>query len=351
MPTLKGEQLERIAFHLFCAAGAPEAHSRIVAQHLADNNLTGHDSHGFIRVIQYIRQIKEGLIIPAAKPEIVSEFPSGAQVDGHYGFGQVAAKFSTELAIDKAKKQGVSCVTVRHLGHLGRLGAYAEMAASAGCAGILYCSVGGHAISQAPFGGSKRMLSTNPIAMAFPSEEEGPVLSDFATSVAAEGKIRVYRARGHKLPDGWILDKEGRPSNDANDFYAGGAILPIGGSVGHKGFCLAFMTDLFGGILSRDGFPGSPGKQFSNSSLIVAMDIERFAPLAVVKSEVSKMVDYVKGTPPAEGFEYVMYPGEKEAKNRRERGKNGVEIEDETWNQVLALAKEYGVANELGNFS
>ena len=351
MPTLKGEQLEKIAFHLFCAAGAPEAHSRIVAQHLADNNLTGHDSHGFIRVIQYIRQIKEGLIIPAAKPEIVSEFPSGAQVDGHYGFGQVAAKFSTELAIDKAKKQGVSCVTVRHLGHLGRLGAYAEMAASAGCAGILYCSVGGHAISQAPFGGSKRMLSTNPIAMAFPSEEEGPVLSDFATSVAAEGKIRVYRARGHKLPDGWILDKEGRPSNDPNDFYAGGAILPIGGSVGHKGFCLAFMTDLFGGILSRDGFPGSPGKQFSNSSLIVAMDIERFAPLAVVKSEVSKMVDYVKGTPPAEGFEYVMYPGEKEAKNRSERGKNGVEIEDETWNQVLALAKEYGVANELGNFS
>jgi len=351
MPTLKGEQLERIAFRLFCAAGAPEVHSRIVAQHLADNNLTGHDSHGFIRVIQYIRQIKEGLIIPAAKPEIVSEFPSGAQVDGHYGFGQVAAKFSTELAIDKAKKQGVSCVTVRHLGHLGRLGAYAEMAARAGCAGILYCSVGGHAISQAPFGGSKRMLSTNPIAMAFPSEEEGPVLSDFATSVAAEGKIRVYRARGHKLPDGWILDKEGRPSNDPNDFYAGGAILPIGGSVGHKGFCLAFMTDLFGGILSRDGFPGSPGKQFSNSSLIVAMDIERFAPLAVVKSEVSKMVDYVKGTPPAEGFEYVMYPGEKEAKNRRERGKNGVEIEDETWNQVLALAKEYGVANELGNFS
>lgn len=348
MPTLKGEQLEKIAFHLFCAAGAPEAHSRIVAQHLADNNLTGHDSHGFIRVIQYIRQIKEGLIIPAAKPEIVSELAGAAQVDGNYGFGQVAATFSTELAIDKAKKQGVSCVTVRHLGHLGRLGAYAEMAARAGCAAILYCAVGGHSISQAPFGGSKRMLGTNPLAMAFPSEEEGPVLSDFATSVAAEGKIRVYRARGHKLPDGWILDKDGRSSNDPNDFYAGGAILPVGGSVGHKGYCLAFMTDLFGGILSRDGFPGSPGKQFSNGSLIVAIDIERFAPLAVVRSEVSKMVDYVKDTPPAEGFEYVMYPGEKEAKNRRERGKNGVELEDETWNQVMALVKEYGVANELG---
>jgi uncharacterized oxidoreductase len=184
--------------------------------------------------------------------------------------------------------------------------------------------------------------------MGFPSEEEGPIVSDFATSVAAEGKIRVSRARGQKLPDGWIIDKEGRPSNDPNDFYAGGAILPVGGSVGHKGFCLAFMTDLFGGLLSRDGFPGAPGKQFSNGSLIVAIDIERFAPLTAVRSEVSKMVHHLKDTPPAEGFKYVMYPGEKEAENRKERGKNGVEIEDETWNQVMAWVQEYGVADKLG---
>ncbi len=117
------------------------------------------------------------------------------------------------------------------------------MAARAGCAAIIYCSTGGQAISQAPFGGTRRRLGTNPITMAFPSEEEGPILSDFATCAAAEGKIRVYRARGQKLPDGWLLDKEGRPSNDPNDYYAGGAILPVGGSVGHKGYCLAFMTD------------------------------------------------------------------------------------------------------------
>ena len=348
MPTLKGEQLEKVAFHLFCAAGAPEEHSRIVAQHLADNNLTGHDSHGLIRIIQYLRQIKEGVIIPAAKPEIVSDSPGVAQVDGHYGFGQVAAKFSTELAIDKAKKQGVSCVTMRYLRHLGRVGAYAEMASRAGCAAILYCATGGQAISAAPFGGSQRRLGTNPIAMAFPSEEEGPILSDFATSVAAEGKIRVSRARGQKLPDGWILDKEGRPSNDPNDFYDGGAILPVGGSVGHKGFCLAVMTDLMGGILSGDDFPGAPGKQLSNASLIVAIDVERFAPISAIKSKVSKLVDYVKDTPLAPGFNGVMYPGEKEARNRKERGQNGVEIEDETWNQVMALVKEYGVADKLG---
>jgi len=348
MPTVKSKQLDKIAFHLFCAAGAPEEHSRIVAQHLAENNLTGHDSHGFIRIIQYIRQIKEGVIMPAAQPELVHDSPSMAQVDGHYGFGQVVAKFSIELAIDKAKKQGVSCVTMRHLRHLGRLGAYAEMASKAGCAAILYCATGGQALSTAPFGGTKRRLGTNPIAISFPSEEDGPILSDFATSVAAEGKVRVYRARGHKLPDGWILDKEGHPSNDPNDYYDGGVILPMGGSVGHKGFCLAFMTDLFGGILSGDDFPGVPGKQLSNASLILVIDIGRFAPLPTIRSKVSKMIGHLKDTPLAEGFESVMYPGEKEARNRRERAKNGVEIEDETWNQVMDLVKEYGVAAKLG---
>lgn len=348
MPTLRGEQLEKIGFHLFCAAGAPEEHSRIVAQHLAENNLAGHDSHGFIRIIQYIRQIKEGIIIPAAKPEIVSEFPSGAQVDGHYGFGQVAAKFSAELAIDKAKKQGLSCVAVRNLCHLGRLGAYVEMAARAGCAAIMYTSTGGYTPAQAPFGGSRRKLATNPIAMAFPGEEEGVIVSDFATCVAAEGKVRVYRARGQKLPDGWLLDTEGRPSNDPNDYYAGGAILPVGGSVGHKGFCLAFMTELFSAMLSRGGFAGSPGKQFSNNSLILVIDIERFTPLAGAKADASKLVNSVKDTPLAEGFEAILYPGEKEAKNKEGRAQNGIEIEDDTWNQVTALVKEYGVGDRLG---
>ncbi len=348
MPTLRGEQLEKIGFHLFCAAGAPGEHSRIVAQHLAENNLAGHDSHGFIRIIQYIRQIKEGIIIPAAKPEIVSEFPSGAQVDGHYGFGQVAAKFSAELAIDKAKKQGLSCVAVRNLCHLGRLGAYVEMAARAGCAAIMYTSTGGYTPAQAPFGGSRRKLATNPIAMAFPGKEEGVIVSDFATCVAAEGKVRVYRARGQKLPDGWLLDTEGRPSNDPNDYYAGGAILPVGGSVGHKGFCLAFMTELFSAILSRGGFAGSPGKQFSNNSLILVIDIERFTPLAGAKADASKLVNSVKDTPLAKGFDSIMYPGEKEAKSQKGRAQNGVEIEDETWSQVMALVKEYGVGEKLG---
>jgi LDH2 family malate/lactate/ureidoglycolate dehydrogenase len=348
MPNLRAEQLETIAFHLFCAAGTPEEHSRMVARHLADNNLAGHDSHGFIRVIQYIRQIKEGVIVPAAKPEIMAESPSTAQVDGHYGFGQVVAYFSTALAIDKAKKQGISCVALRNLCHLGRLGAYAEMAALQNCAAILYCSTGGQALSQAPFGGAKRRLGTNPIAMGFPSED-GPIISDFATSAAAEGKVRVYRARKQNLPEGWILDQKGDPSKNPNDFYDGGTLLPVGGSVGHKGFCLAFMTDVFGGILARNGSIGNPNKQFSNGTFIVVIDIERFAPLAPAKAEALTMVNFVKDTPLAQGFDQILYPGEKEAKSRKERTAKGIEIEDETWNQVMDLVKNYQVADRIGN--
>jgi LDH2 family malate/lactate/ureidoglycolate dehydrogenase len=348
MPRVTGEQLEKIAFQLFCAAGAPEEHSRIVARHLADNNLAGHDSHGFIRVVQYLQQIKDGVISPAAKPEIVRESSTTAQIDGHRGFGQVVAKFSTELAIKKAKEQGVSSVTMRYLGHLGRLGAYGEMAAQEGCVAILFCATGGAALSQAPFGGSKRRLGTNPVALTIPAEKEGFISSDFATSVAAEGKVRVYRARGQKLPEGWILDKEGRSTNDPNDFYSGGTLLPVGGSVGHKGFCLAFMTDLFGSLLSRDCFPAKPGKWLSNGSLIVVIDIERFAPLAEVKAEVSQMVQYVKDTPLSQGFDTILHPGEKEVRNRKERIKAGVEIEDETWDQVMALVKAYGVEEKIG---
>ncbi|HSR13510.1 MAG TPA: Ldh family oxidoreductase [Thermodesulfobacteriota bacterium] len=344
MPTVSCEKLEDLAFRIFCAAGAPGEHSHVVARHLADCNRAGHDSHGFIRVIQYIRQIREGLIVPAAKPSVISDSPALAQVDGNRGFGQVAATFATEMAVEKAKKQGVGCVTVRRLGHLGRLGAYGEMAANSGCAAILFCSTGGQGISVAPYGGSRRKLATNPIAIAFPGEEQ-TILSDFATSVAAEGKIRVYRARGDKLPDGWIYDPAGRPSTNPNDFYDGGAILPVGGSVGHKGYCLSFMTDLLGGILSRDGLAAIPGPQFSNGSLILVIDLERFAPLLQIRSEASRMVNYIKDTPLAEGFRTILYPGEKEAKNREERNRNGVTIEEDTWTQVLALAREYGLSD------
>ncbi len=348
MPRVMAGKIERVVHHILRAAGAPDEHALTVAQHLVDNNLAGHDSHGLIRVIQYIQQIKEGAIVPDAVPVIATETPTTAQVDGLRTFGQVAAKFATQVAIDKAKGAGVSCVTIRNLGHLGRLGAYAEMAAADGLAAIIYCCGGGQGLCQVPFGGRERRLSTNPIAMSFPSDLEGPISTDIATAVAAEGKLRIYKASGQRIPDGWVLDSEGRPSNDPNDFYEGGALLPLGGSQGHKGYTLAFMADLFGGILSRGGFPGNPAECFSNNSLIVVIDVERFAPLEVVKADVSRMTRHLKDTPLAEGSQGILYPGEKEMRSRLERRAKGVDIEEATWEQVIALIREYALEDTVG---
>jgi uncharacterized oxidoreductase len=348
MPTVTGEEIERVVQHILHAAGAPDEHARTVAQHLADNNLAGHDSHGLIRVIQYVRQIKEGAIVPDATPVIATETPTTAQVDGLRSFGQVAAKFAIQVAIEKVKQAGVSCVTIRNLGHLGRLGAYAEMAATAGFAAIIYCCGGGLGLCQVPFGGRERRLSTNPIAMSFPSNLESPILLDIATSVVAEGKLRIYKASGHRIPDGWVLDSEGRSSNDPNDFYNGGALLPLGGSEGHKGYTLAFMAEIFGGILSGGSFAGSEGEHFSNNSLIVAMDVERFAPLETVKAKVSRMTERMKDTPLAEGSKGILYPGEKEVTTRLERQAKGVDIENATWEQVITLIREYALEGTVG---
>jgi uncharacterized oxidoreductase len=353
MPTLTTQKIEEIAFHVFRAAGAPEEHARIVAQHLRDANLAGHDSHGLLRVLQYTSQIKSGVIVPDARPEVVRETASTAQVDGHRAFGQVVATFATRLAIEKARRTDVSCVAMRQVGHLGRLGAYTVMAAEAGMAAIAFCGSGGAVHIQAPFGGREGRVSTNPLSIAFPSNLEGPVMADFATSVAAEGKLRVAIDKGQKIPDDWVYDKHGNASTNPQDLYEGGAIRPFGGQVGHKGYCLAFMTEVFSGILTRDGYAHGgisdfqAGSSISNGTFIIVINIEAFAPVDSVKEEVGELAQYMKATPLAPGFKEVLYPGEKEIKATRERLRTGVDIPDATWKQVRALIDEYGLAETL----
>jgi uncharacterized oxidoreductase len=354
MPIFKAETLENIAYHIFRATGASVSDARVVARHLTESNLQGHDSHGLLRVIQYTSQIKSGVIDPRAKPEVVRETASTAQVDGHKAFGQVVGRFATEVAIKKARKTDISCVSSRNVGHVGRLGAYTTMAAQAGMAAIAFCASGGGVHIQTPFGGRSGRVSTNPISMAFPSDMEGPIMLDFATSVVAEGKLRVAIAKGEKVPEDWIYDKNGNPSTNPADMYGGGAIRPVGGVVGYKGYCLAFLTEIFAGIVARDGFASGGTSDFqessriSNGHFIIVINPEAFVPLDTLKKEIGELTGYMKGTPLAPGFKEILYPGEKEARTAEERRKTGIDIPDATWQQIKALIEEYGVAEELG---
>ena len=350
MPILTAEAIRTIASEVLQAAGAAEHHAGAVGRHLADANLAGHDSHGFIRITQYVKEIDDGDVDPIASPEIIRENAAVAHVDGNLTFGQVVAGFALDLAMDKAREYGVGLVNMCNLTHTGRVGAYPERAAAEGMAAIMCTgSVGGKvAINVTPFGGRARRLGTNPIAMAFPSADGRVALLDFATSIAAEGKLRVYRAKGDTLPDDWVLDKDGVPSRDPNAYYEGGALLPIGGlHGGHKGYALSFMVTMLGAVMGSVALPAAKLPDQVTGSTIIVMDLAGMGSIDDIRTTVGEVVDFVKDTPLAEGSSGILYPGEFEAMTREQRLEEGVSIADATWGEVSALIDRFGLTEKL----
>ena len=347
MPILDHEKIYSISKTMLSAKGATTENADIVARHLANANLAGHDSHGFIRIPQYFDDIETGRLDPKASPEIVSDNGSTVQVNGNDSFGQVVASFSTELAINKAKKHGVSVVGMGNLGHTGRIGTYTEIVANSGMTGMMFTGFVGGTVGNnvAPFGGSARRLGTNPISMAFPYKKNCPILLDFATSIAAEGKLRVYKARNKKLPDNWVIDKNGIPTDDPNAYYEGGAILPVGGTIGgHKGFGLSMMVSLMGAVMGSIGLTSPDnGPVDKVGSSIIAINLKSLSSINHFSQEVSDIVGYIKNTPKMEGVDEILFPGEIEFNTRNQRIANGVEIEDATWNLISDLAKTFNI--------
>jgi LDH2 family malate/lactate/ureidoglycolate dehydrogenase len=229
MPTVDHEPLGQMVDGILRAMGANEEETQIVRRHMIGANLVGHDSHGVILLSTYVDRIKKGHIVPGAKFEIVREGPTTARINGNWGFGQVVSERAMQMAIDKAKTYEVGAVTVFHQSHVGRVGDYPLMAARAGFIGMMTADSGKTSKAVAPFGGRVARLGTNPICIALPSDLDGPIFIDMATSAVAAGKISLARNRKQQIPLGWIVDKEGHPTTNPLDYYAGGAILPVGG--------------------------------------------------------------------------------------------------------------------------
>ena len=228
MPRIHFSRLNSIATQILEGAGASRGNAILVADHLVGSNLVGHDSHGVLRLSQYCDAIEAGEIDPCAQPVVVRETIAGAVLDGRSAFGQVAAQDAMSLAIDRAGGVGIAAVTLHNCYHSGRLAVYSLLAAKAGMVGVVMVNAGGGGQSVTPFGGMERRLATNPFSIAVPLPGDFQPVLDIATSMAPEGKIRDYYRRGASLPDGWIVDFEGRPSNNPHDFYASppGAISP-----------------------------------------------------------------------------------------------------------------------------
>jgi uncharacterized oxidoreductase len=347
MPIFKPEELKQASSDVFKAVGAPAAEADLVADFLVRANLAGHDSHGVIRVIQYVEEIKAGRLVPGAPIQTVEETPATATIDGNWGFGQVIGKRAMEIAIEKARAQNISVVCVRQSNHLGRLGDYPQMAAQQDMIGITMVNAGGAGQSVAPFGGTSRKLATNPISIAVPTSGEVPLILDMATSVVAEGKVRVKRNRKQKTPDGWLIGSDGNPSNDPAALYTnppGAAILPLGGlTAGHKGFGLAFMIEILTGILTKAGYSNETATRVCNGTVIIVIKVSTFLSVEEFKRQALDLIRYIKTSPCIPGVEEVLVPGEPEFNEEKKRLREGIFVEDETWNQIKKLAQEFGV--------
>lgn len=344
MPTFSPEDLQHTGHALLQAAGASEDESQTVMEHLIGANLAGHDSHGIILLPTYIARIKRGHIVPGAPFEIERETATTAHINGNWGFGYVVTTRAMELAIAKARGHQVAAITIYQQSHVGRLADYPLMAAREGLIGLITCDSGKAPKVVAPYGGRAARLGTNPLSVAFPSDLEGPIFLDMATSAVAAGKLAVQRNRREPAPPGWIIDKDGNPTTDVAAFYNGGAILPMGGNQAHKGYVLSFMVETLSGILTGLGFGIDPQGRHNDGTFLAVFDVNAFRPLADFKREIAAFVAYLKETPPAAGVEEVLYPGEFEHRTTQQRRRTGIYVEDETWRQLTTLQTEYGLA-------
>ena len=341
MPVLQPVPLANYTSRIFQAAGTPKMTADLVGQSLVSANLAGHDSHGVIRIMQYLRQIDEDEIRPRATPEIERETPVMSLFNGHRCFGQLAAKVAIEDGIGKARGNAVAAVGLKHSGHVGRLGEWVELAAEEGLIALAYANGGRSGGLVAPFGGAERRMGTNPVAVAIPLQDRPAVLLDFATSAVAEGKVRVALNSGKPIPEGWALDKHGAPTQNPADLYDGGMLLP---AAGHKGYSLALLSDFLGGILTGAGGPSLPGTILGNGVLFVLLNIDAFRPMAEFFADGSQIADWIKSTRPAPGFDEVLLPGEPEARSAQTRQENGIPLDDNTWSQIVRAALKLGVA-------
>lgn len=348
MPNVSAEQLIEIARSLLLAAGASAEEADVVARYNIGANLVGHDSHGIILIPTYIERIKVGHIVPQAPWMITQETATTTVIDGNWGFGYHVTDKAMRYTIEKAKTQNVAAATVFRQSHIGRLAIYPLLAASEGLIAMITADSGRSPKHVAPFGGAKARLGTNPICFAVPSNLDGPLVFDMATSAAAAGKINVATARGDQVPSGWLIDAEGRPSTDPRVLKSGGALLPLGGSEGYKGTGLAAIVEILSGLLTGLGFGVEPTGRHNDGCFIAVFNVAAFRDLGVFKQEVTEFAQYLKATPPAQGYSEVFYPGEIEYRKEQDRRKNGIPVEDATWAKLRELAQGYGLADRLG---
>lgn len=353
--------LEAFVVRVFEHYGAPNAEAEIIAANLVRADLRGIVSHGVARLGRYISGIKSGYIRPGIELGVSEPVPAIGIIDARNGVGQVAADKAMRMAIEKAKTNGVGLVTVRNSNHYGIAGYWVQLALEQKMLGISMTNAGPLVI---PTHGSRALLGTNPIALGVPTASGSPILIDFATSVVPRGKLEVYDRNRKQMPVGWTVDEQGfdcqNPGLVLKNLInrVGGGILPLGGRGeefgGHKGFCLAVMVDLLCGVLSGSAYGDDvhnlkaevPEGEIAAPRVghfMMALDIEKFMPLAAFEARAQGFVDMVRDNPKALDQERIFLPGEKEEERTRLHRTHGIPLSNIVYNTLRKIAADIGV--------
>jgi LDH2 family malate/lactate/ureidoglycolate dehydrogenase len=341
MPTFAAGDLKQLIQVILEASGTPEQSARHVADSLIDANLAGHDSHGVIRVLQYLEEVEKGALDPKAEPEMILRDGGIAVVDGKWGWGQVAMLMATREVVDRARETGIGLATVTRCYHIGRVAPYVEEITNAQMVGLAMANANP---AVAPYGGRSRVMGTNPIAWAVPrAGEKAPIALDVATAQVAEGKLRVAKAKGVPVPPGAVVNVEGAPSIDPNDFYDGGALMAFGG---HKGSGFSILAQLLGRGIAGMHQERLAGHRGANGPVIIAIDVARIVPIDSFLQAVEDQSTAICAAMPAEGFDEVLLPGQPELAERTRREVDGIPVPEQTWKELLALANSLGVPTD-----
>ena len=351
------EDLETFVRQVFEADRTPADIAAEVARHMVRANLSGHDSHGVIRVKQYVAEIEASDMVPDARPVVLRETDATGLVDAQRGCGLYTTAWALDWAMERASRHGVTVVAIRHSTHTGRMGEYAERAAERGLIALTTVGAAGPGVGlMLPSGGRQIFLGANPFAIGIPADGMPPMLFDGSTSTIAGGKIRVARDKGDPLPPDCILDRDGNPSTDPEDYFAGGTIVPLGGSIaGHKGSGLSMASALLGALgMIADPDPtlvrANVNEKVADARgrvggvLMLVIDPGAFGGREEYRAMVGESLAAAKRVPPKEGVPEVLVPGEVEIRNRRQRGNNGIPLPEATARDLAKIGDRFGVA-------
>jgi len=353
--TFSYDHLFRFTVDVFTAMGCSSNHAVIAAKALLSADIRGIDSHGVARLSGYVRLWEAKRINATPDIKIVHETPSTAVVDGDAGLGLVVAPFAMQLAIDKAKNVGTGWVSVRNSNHFGIAGYHAMMALEHDMIGMAMTNA---SALVAPTFSVERMLGTNPIAVAIPADKQPAFVADMATTTAANGKLEILQRKNAEAPLGWVQDKEGKDSADANILKKAGALLPLGSDRehgSHKGYALGSIVDIFSAVLSGASygpwappFPAyvqmpenMPGKGLGH--FFGAMRVDAFRPADEFKQHMDNWIERFRNATPANGHDRVLIPGDPEREMEAVRIKEGIPLLEVVVNDLRGVGERFNV--------